>query len=317
MAQDVLTLRSAGLNIKWWGLQNEPQNCPEYAGLRYNDSSYRDVFVATAPKIKAVAAGVRIEAGSSNGCASPAKGVFDDPVASALVDSWTFHTGGKLAATAMKNFSCGDGKSVWVNEWEYFHFNLGATDTVNIAASIINWFVFSDAPKFTWLHALKPTYNVEAVGFGLGFWRPYDDDVNRTIHKGHWRYNNVTWNALGGFPRHMPWNSIRLNVTEEMVYTEQRIMAFATPALGDGGPLHKTTPAGKVGLVLTNAASVSFTARVTLKSAADSKAVGPFRGHRYTIGEFGTALGQRSVDGAGVLTVVLPPFAIEFWTEGV
>ena len=109
-------------------------------------------------------------------------------MASTLVDSWTYHTGGQSAKSAMVNHSCSDGKPVWVNEWEYFSsltpgrgFNLSATDTINLAAVVLNWFVFSDAPKFSFLHALKPSYNVEAEGFGLGFWRPFDDNSTQVV----------------------------------------------------------------------------------------------------------------------------------------
>jgi hypothetical protein len=63
----------------------------------------------------------------------------------------------------------------------------------------MNWFVFSEAPKWTWLHALKPTYNSEASGYGLGFWRPYDDNSTTTgIEKGYWKYNYYNWNSLAG-----------------------------------------------------------------------------------------------------------------------
>src|SRR3712207_7321978 len=42
--------------------------------------------------------------------------------------------------------------------------------------SIMNWMTFQGSPTWYWLHALKPTYNSEAAGYALGFWRPYDDD---------------------------------------------------------------------------------------------------------------------------------------------
>lgn len=314
MAADVAYLGEHGLRVRWWGMQNEPQQCPNYAGMVYNDTQYHALFAAAAPRVLRAAPGVRIEAGAENGCASPAKGVFDDPTTAAYVTSWTFHTGGQAASTAMTNRSCGDGKSVWVNEWEYFRDSLGPADTVNLAAYVINTFVFWDAPKFTWLHALKPTYNAESLGFGLGFWRPPDDNSSQPVplEKGHFRFNNLTWNAMGGFPRHMPWNVRRVQVDEDVVRADQRIMAFVTPPAGSGGPLHVTTPGGMLGIALTNQGmqGTPLVARVNISGALPVL----FRGHRYNSTVFDLDLGEATPHD-GVITLEVPPQSVEFWVQ--
>eukprot|EP00035_Acanthoeca_spectabilis_P000807 m.75729 g.75729 ORF g.75729 m.75729 type:complete len:537 (+) comp10441_c0_seq1:1-1611(+) len=323
MAADAAYLMGNGLRIKYWGLQNEPENCPVYAGLKYTNVTYYDVFNATAPKIFATVPGVKIEGGSLRGCEGVASAVYADPNTRAMVTGgWTYHTGGAEASSAMRNYSAGcGGATTWVNEWEYFGsltpkqgFNLTADDTINLAATVLNWFVFSNAPKFTFLHALKPTYNVEAEGFGLGFWRPPDDNSTQKVplDKGHWRFNNKTWNALAGFTQRVPWDSTRVHVVGELDPTRvaQRIMAFRTPPSGTGGPHHLTTPGGRLGFVLINTYTrTEFVARVNITGPASGVA---YSGYRYNATTVGAEIGVASVTH-GVLEVTVPPLSIEFW----
>ena len=93
-------------------------------------------------------------------------------------------------------------------------------------------------------------------------------------------------------------------------------MAFPTPAQGRGGPRHLATPAGRLGLVLTNQDPANaFTARITIApGAAHDHDGGPFHGHRYTGGSFDVRLPDAQSEG-GVLTVTLPPLSIEFWLQ--
>jgi len=60
MVQDALYLDKNGLNVEWWGLQNEPYECVTYSSMIYNASSYLAVFNATAPKLKAALPNVHI-----------------------------------------------------------------------------------------------------------------------------------------------------------------------------------------------------------------------------------------------------------------
>lgn len=311
MAADATYLTDHGLRIKWWGLQNEPYQCVNYASMQYDADTYHTVFKAVAPKIKKAVPGVLIEAGSGHGCQKEIAKVFSDPETAKYVDAWTYHRGGQDSASEMTNRSCGDGKPVWNNEWEFFHFNLGAHNTIDMAQNLMNWFVFSESPMWTWLHALKPSYNSESVGFGLGFWRPYDDEKTQAYEKGHWVYNNITWNALAGFVRYMPWDAVRVAVAEDVYRKGQRILAFKTPSLGSGGPHHQETPEGLLGIVLTNRdASKSFTANITLQGASASA----FRGHRYNASAVDVELGQKSADKS-TFAVTLPPLSIEFWVQ--
>jgi len=311
MADDATYLTDHGLRVKWWGLQNEPYQCVNYASMKYDADTYHAVFKAVAPKIKAAVPGVRIEAGSGHGCHNEIAKVFSDPDTARYVDAWTYHRGGKSSDSEMTNRSCGDGKPVWNNEWEFFRFNLGARDTIDMAQNVMNWFVFSESPTWTWLHALKPSYNSESVGFGLGFWRPYDDNKTQAYEKGHWVFNNVTWNALAGFVRYMPWDAKRIAVGEDVVRRDQRILAFRTPTRGAGGPHHSETPEGLLGVVLTNRdSSQNFTAEVSLQGAS----VIAFRGHRFSASAVNIDLGSQSAS-KGTLTVKLPPLSIEFWVQ--
>ena len=380
MAADVTYLRAHGLRIRWWGLQNEPGVCPYYAGLHYTPTQYHRVYASAAPKILAAAPGVRLEGGAQQGCKGTASELFADPVASRLIDSWTYHYGGSPASRAMdtswatdcaaaaaaaaagpngssSSSSSGSGAaaSVWTNEYEYFKTSLVPGDTANLAAYVINTFVFWNAPKFTWLHALKPTYNSEAPGFGLGFWRPYDDNSTQKVplDKGHYRYNNGTWNAMAGFARHMPWNVRRVTVDEDEVRVQQRILAFITPPVGQGGPRHLETPSGCLGVVLVNLAQdSSFVANISRSSSGGASGGGctstvnatpggvsdVFVGHRYNASVFDQQIGSISSnpDSAGIrgglnaqrtllsggsgsaatfFTVVVPPLSIEFWLQ--
>lgn len=168
----------------------------------------------------------------------------------------------------------------------------------------MNWFVFSDSPKWTWLHALKPTYNAESSGFGLGFWRPYDDAHTTDLEKGHFRYNPQNWHSLAGFVRYMPWNAIRMEVAEHVVFGTQRVLAFKTPKTGVGGPRHSATPEDRLGLVLTNSEVSEVT--VTVAFANTTGLAQPFYGHRYTVEEEDVALGTLTAT-SGELNITLPP----------
>jgi hypothetical protein len=58
--------------------------------------------------------------------------------------------------------------------------------------------VFENSPTWFWLHALKPTTNSEAEGYGLGLWRPdHDNDFSRypDIAHGHFADIKTNWHA--------------------------------------------------------------------------------------------------------------------------
>jgi hypothetical protein len=148
---------------------------------------------------------------------------------------------------------------------------------------MMNFFVFANSPAFYWIHALKPIVNKEAAGYSLGYWRPVNDTDKSTfptLLEGHWVYNPINYHAVAGFAKHMPWDSTRVEVTEDFQRADARIMAFVTPEdPSAGGPLHRgVTPGGKLGVVIaygrdTNA---SFTYRLSISDGAEHT----LNGHR-------------------------------------
>jgi len=192
---------------------------------------------------------------------------------------------------------------VFNNEYEYFS---DVTDylCINTAQSIMNWLAFENSPTWYWLHALKPTYNSEANGFGLGFWRPWDD--NDTTHfpnikKGYWDYNNQNFNSIAGFLKYMPWDSQRVAVSEAVVRFDNRILAFTTPA-----------PAKKVVFVITNRGSANYTFNITFDNLNFGTG---FDGHLYTPSARDVNIGTLKLDDTLTLTRVVEKLSIEFWVQ--
>jgi hypothetical protein len=174
------------------------------------------------------------------------------------VDAWTWRRIGVTSDDQIDKadslFNAGaEGKPLFNNEFEYF--SPTSDDCfVNTAQSIMNWLAFENARTWYWLHALKPTYNSEASGYSLGFWRPHDDDDFTKfpqIKKGHWDYNQQNFNAIAGFLKYMPWNSQRLKVQEDVVRKINRILAF-------------TTPQGRLVIMLSNRTHSPYTFNVSV-----------------------------------------------------
>ena len=124
-------------------------------------------------------------------------------------------------------------------------------------------------------------------------------EVNaRKIAPGNWVYNNYNWFALAGFLKHMPWNSRRFEVAEDVVRKNQRILAFKTLA-------------EKLVFVITNRGDEPFAFNVNTSKNAS------FKGYRYTPEEGG-------VDSRGVeigvksgekFSVELQAMSWDFWVE--
>ena len=183
LVQDVQYLEDNGLPVKWWGLQNEPGYETPYSSCDYDDTLYYNAFRTVASRMRSTFPEIYIHANSNHGQhgigAAPIKADGDTL---ALVDGWTWHRIGTDTNELLpgnSNFSEGlEHRVVYNNEFEYLSWNASNAPwyTVNTAQSIMNWMVFHDSPTWIWLHALKPTYNSEALGYSLGFWRPWDDD---------------------------------------------------------------------------------------------------------------------------------------------
>ncbi|WP_435242038.1 hypothetical protein [Streptomyces cucumeris] len=307
MVGDLKYLSDRGVPISMWGLQNEPRYKTKYASCQYTPEQYLKTFKAVAPKIRKKYPDALIHADSQDGWSGEiGKAIKADADALGCVDAWTYHRLGNGDHNSdrqiTEDFSSGrSGKHVFCNEFEYLHG--GTTDwrTINTAQSIMNWMTFHNSPTWFWLHALKPTTNSESDGYSLGFWRPpnvKNPERFRHIKERHWDFNPRNWNAVAGFLRYMPWNSVRYHVDEPRhtggkPYTEHRIMAWRTPG-------------GKPALVVTNRSEKdSFTYTV------DTQTKGDFHGHRYGPSTHNKSVGTKN---GPKLTLTLPPLSIEFWT---
>jgi len=188
------------------------------------------------------------------------------------------------------------GKPVFNDEFEYLSGGTSEARMMNTAQSIMNWMVFENAPTWFWLHALKPTTNSESEGYGLGLWRPADDtDFTHypSIAAGYYDYLPTNWNAVAGFAKLLPWNSVRYQVDESTVQNDERIMAWKSPA-------------GKWGLVVTNRSTGTYTFSINLGTSLT------LTGYRYDSASNNAALG--TVTGSTV-SLVVPPNTIQFWIQ--
>ena len=312
LCDDIAYMKKGGIKVSMWGLQNEPGvgtvegltlgSGPHqsYSHCAYSPELYYKAFKVIAPRIRRASPGSLIMVDSWDGNTGKfGKAIQQDSSLLKYVDAWVYHRIGASSDRIMREGPAYNtntfNKPVFQNEFEYQH---PSSDTlcINTAQSVLNWFTFANSPTWFWLHALKPTYNVEASGYSLGYWRPEDDsDFSHSsqIQKGHWDYNQNNFNALAGFLTYMPWNSRRYTVDEDETRGDNRIMAYKTPK-------------GKLALVLTNRQSVPFTFLVNTGTR------GSFNGHRYTPAARDIAAGTQK---GGNISAVLPPLSIEFWVE--
>lgn len=312
LCDDIAYMKKNGIKISMWGLQNEPGvgsvggltlgNGPaqSYSHCTYTPELYYSAFKVIAPKIRKASPGTLITVDSWDGNSGKyGKAIQKDSALLQYVDAWVYHRIGanssRIITDSVQYTTNTFNKPVYQNEFEYQH---PSSDTlcINTAQSIMNWFTFANSPTWFWLHALKPTYNVEASGYSLGFWRPEDDnDFSHSgqIQKGHFDYNQNNFNALAGFLKYMPWNATRYTVEEDEVRKDNRILAYKTPK-------------GKLVIVVTNRLPTAFTFFV---HTGINKT---FKGHRYTPGSRDVFAGSKT---GGTINPVLPPLSIEFWVE--
>ena len=292
IVRDVAYLQAKGLRVTWWGLQNEPNfgaesnvTCPPanesqrrafvrfpaggavarssspYAQCQYTQCSYYHAFMACAKKIRAHDASIRIHANSYSGQLGAAP-VALDPEGIALVDAFTQHTVNCPSAKTFGNVTrtWSFGKPAFTNEMEYQPGSrLAGSEEGTVAAvnTFLNTLTFKDAPTgVIILHAIKPTTNIESLGYGWAWWRPTGSNASSAfpaLRVQHWTPNYWNWNSVAPFTKTVPWNSWRLNVMEDRQRVHQRVVAFETPgAEVEKGPLHARTAAGKLIVVLTN-----------------------------------------------------------------
>lgn len=302
MVQDILYLQKKGFPVKVFGIQNEPMANTPYSSCFYTDEEYYTMFKVVAPIIKKRFPRIEFIADTHFATHSFGKKIAEDRQLSKYVDSWVYHRIGEDADSLIVNRSWylhnTGGKPVYQNEYEYLEGPTSPARCLNTVQNIMNWFTFINSPTWYWIHALKPTYNTEASGYALGFWRPYDDEKTTQVKKGHWYYNNHNWFAVAGFLRHMPWNSRRIEVKEQTTRLENRIFSFRRPD-------------GKLVFVVSNRSGKPYTFRI------DAGINAKFAGHRYTPEEGGeNAEGTKLTPLHGKkLSVTVPDMAWEFWVQ--
>lgn len=302
MIRDINYLNAKGLPVKVFGIQNEPMANTPYSSCEYTDQEYYLMFKVVAPLIKEHFPTIELIADTHQGPHSFAKGVAQDKNLRKYVDSWVYHEIGVTSdalITKQKYFLYNSfGKPVYQNEYEYLNHPTSPARCLNTVQNIMNWFTFINSPTWYWIHALKPTYNSEASGYALGFWRPWDDEKTTKVEKGYWYYNNYNWHALAGFLQHMPWNSRRVEVKEEQVLFDNRILSFVRPD-------------GKLVIVLSNRCGKPYSYKI------NSGLKKRFTGYRYTpedSGENFQGVKLTTIEGPQ-LNITLPDMSWEFWVE--
>ena len=208
----------------------------------------------------------------------------------------------------------------------------------------MNWFSFTNAPTWFWLHASKPTTNAESDGYGLSFWRPYNDTNFSPTHfptlpAGHFTPIDDNFNAVAGFARYLPWDSVRVNVTEAGgPHPDYRTLAYLfNPAAalwrhGLAGVARVVVPRARrdaaaraaathLGVVLTNRGNATgFTFAVALLGVPQGGAPPPvFAGFAYGPTQHDVPLGNftAAMDAYGhwALQLTLPPLTIGFFVQ--
>ncbi|MES2054734.1 MAG: hypothetical protein V4564_02250 [Pseudomonadota bacterium] len=300
VAADISHLNANGIPVKQFGLQNEPIYSTPYSSCVYTDAEYVLAYNAVAAKVRAAHPTVHLHANSLDG---QNRSTVRNGLNPSLVDAWTWHKIGdnsNLQIDSAATFKANTlGKPVYNNEFEYLDNVTSEARMMNTAQSVMNWFTFVDSPTWYWLHALKPTYNLEAAGYALGYWRPQDDDdfsKYPNIQKGKFDYELRNWRALVGFLEWMPWNSLRYQVDEPTVRKDQRIMAFR-----QGGS------SGKLVIVLTNRGTAPFTFDINAATGTSGLA-----GYRYSLTQWKQALGTKTGPS---ISVTVPVNGIEFWVQ--
>ena len=318
--EDMAYLTENGIPITQFGLNNEPHvgnyteipNTGGYSTCLYSNEEYYETAKVVLPILREAYPDLHIHASSHAGqYGIGCELIRQDQKLLNCIDAWTYHWIGNDSNTQIDgrwhlNGNKGtrtDGKEIDVynNEFEYLDNGTSDWKCINTAQSIMNWMTFENSPTWHWLHMLKPIGNGEGYGYGLGFWRKqgdttvYDDKYN-SLEEGTWDYNWQNWNAIRGFLKYMPWDSVRYTVDEDVTRYDQRIMAWKTPE-------------GQLVIALTNR-DESNAFQFNLNTGLDGKT---FHGYRYTPWDhdeidLGTKTGAQ-------IDPTLPALSIEFWVQ--
>ena len=309
IVEDFKYLKSEGLPVIQFSLQNEPDWTWDtgYSHCTYTADTYYETVKYVYPTLKEAFPDMHIHADSLHGqYGKGSQKIKEDPELLQYVDAWTHHYIGsdsnvQIDSADYLNSNKGrDDIVVYNTEFEYLDGKTSDWRCINTAQSLMNWMTFENSPTWHWLHALKPLGNSEAEGYSLGFWRKpgdtaeYSEKYNH-IEEGEWDYNYQNWNAIRGFLKYMPWDSVRYTVDEDEVRYDQRIMSWKTPE-------------GKLVIALTNRSSDDY-----FQFHLDTGLDATFHGYRYTPqGEEEIELG--TMQGSEI-SPMLPPLSIEFWVQ--
>ncbi|MEW1864817.1 hypothetical protein AB0399_31355 [Streptomyces sp. NPDC088194] len=325
VVKDLRYLEDNGLPVRFWGLQNEPGNWDRaYGSCGYTGDTYLQTFRAVAPKVREAFPHVVIHVDSRDGQSGAfGTSVRGDGQALRYVDAWTHHytstNPDKLISAPSYYLENALGREVFNDEFEWEGSTTGNDEnTLNTAHSIMNWMTFANSRTWFWLHALKPTYTDTAVGYGLGVWRPSDDDDYSKyagVKPGYWDYNAPVWNAISGFAAYLPWDSVRHHVVEPVdpatgkPSVNQRIMAWRTPQ-------------GKLVIAMTHRVPNAQTATAAPYTfTLDTGSSRTFTGHRFRWSPHDQPLAGNNVYAGRLagpdLAVTVAPNTIEFWIEDV
>lgn len=304
--EDLQALQAKGIPVLQFGLQNEaPHKVNSYSHCHYDAQPYYETMKTVIPTLKEAFPNLHVQADSWNGqYSNGSKKIIQDKELLNMIDAWTFHRIGYSSDDQINNanyYNSNKGRDdivVYNNEFEYFG-SASDWNCINTAQSIMNWMTFENSPTWHWLHMLKPLGNSEASGFSLGFWRALGDEQDRGnydyLQEGYWDYNYQNWNSIRGFLKYMPWDSVRYDVTEDEVRTDQRIMAYKTPE-------------GRLVIVLTNRSKNSaFTFNINTGTNA------AFRGYRYTPRDKEEL--EMGIQSGTNISPTLAPLSIEFWVQ--
>jgi O-glycosyl hydrolase len=279
--------------------ENEPSASTAYSSNTYTSAQYYEAFKVIAPKIHVAYPTIYIHAnseGGQNGVGGA--NIRADSSTLALVNGWSWHKIGDNSNDQIStNYTTNAmGKDVFNDEFEYLDGSTSLERMINTAQSIMNWMTFQGSPTWFWLHALKRTNDTVAQGYGLGIWRPADDtDFSHypNIQPGSWDYLPYNWDAVAGFVRYMPENSVRYQVDESTVLQNNRIMAWKTPS-------------GKLVVALTSRNTNNFTFTINL-GGSRTMAGYEFNGTLNSV--------SRGTQTGGTLATTLAPDTIQFWVE--
>jgi hypothetical protein len=174
---DIRTLEAAGLPVRMFGLQNEPNvNHTIYSTCHYPESrGYIDAYKAVAGAIRRHSPRITLFADTESGYPKLIGPGMKDPEVASLVDAYAVHIVGSPSETPRKvheKIRAQLPVRPWFqNEYEYLTGGATPDRCLNTVQHIMNSFQLAENPTWFWIHALKPIGNAEASGYALGFWR--------------------------------------------------------------------------------------------------------------------------------------------------